>query len=162
MPYIYKYIDRKDGLVKYVGIIKKDTNFPKRFLQHKNDPWASNGKWMDFDIQYAYFASGTDVEALEAHLIWKHGTFNYYNKGKADWGRCSFAPDENDIKWIQYSLLGSAPKDRLDKMSHTIMGLEQQIQDLWHQYEILQEECRCERIREIHGYKNRWKESEEE
>ena len=97
MPYIYKYTDKEDGIVKYVGIIKSDNNFPRRFNQHSySDEWCFSKDW---DIEYCYFGSVSDVEVLEGHFITLYHTTEWYNKAKAGWGLCSFAPD---VKWIAY------------------------------------------------------------
>ena len=97
MPYIYKYTDKNDGLVKYVGIIRNDTNFPRRFTQHWRDEWFSKGDWQ---IEYCEFPSVSDVEALEGHFITIYGSAEWYNKAKATWGRLSFLPE---IKWQEWN-----------------------------------------------------------
>lgn len=100
MPYIYKYKDKNDDLIKYVGIIKSDSNFPKRFIQHKSDDWYKSGEW---EIQYAKVPTRTDAEMLEAHLIEKYGTAEFYNKAKKGWGECTFNPDaELYLNWEKY------------------------------------------------------------
>lgn len=90
MPYVYKYTDRNDGIVKYVGIIRKDTNFPKRFTQHRQDEWANKGDWK---IEYLRVNSICEAEALEGHFIALYGTDEWFNKAKTQWGRLSFFVD---------------------------------------------------------------------
>lgn len=97
MPYIYKYVDRETDTPKYIGLIKNDKNFPKRFQQHRRDKWYKDAKW---DIYYAYYPTQTDVEMLEGHLIAEYGTDEYYNIAKSEWGLCSFAPPK--IPWVKW------------------------------------------------------------
>ena len=108
MPYVYRYVDRSDGVTKYIGIIKKESNFPGRFEQHKNDWWARLG---EFDVYYIEVETVSDAEALEGHFISVYGTEKYYNKSKTKWGPCSFAPEE--YSWVQ--LQSSVPKDNTNE-----------------------------------------------
>lgn len=97
MPYIYRYTD-KNGEVRYVGIVKKDTNFPYRFYQHKSDEWFKESD--EWTVEYSYYSSQNDVEMLEAHLIssyLKRGD-RLFNKAKREWGVSSFVKEE-DIEW---------------------------------------------------------------
>ena len=98
MPYVYKYTDLQDGTVKYVGIIRTDSNFPMRFIQHKSDRWHKTSYW---HIEYFEVETITDAEAIEGHLIWLYGTGEYYNKAKTTWGKCTFIP-EADLLWSTY------------------------------------------------------------
>lgn len=97
MPYVYKYTDLKDNQVKYIGIIKKDSNFPARFYQHKRDWWHAEGEW---SISYIEVATQTDAEMLEAHLIEFYNTTKFYNRAKAGWGLSSYLPDADTLEWI--------------------------------------------------------------
>ena len=110
MPYIYKYVNKDTDDVEYVGIIKSDSNFPNRFIQHKSDGWYQPDK---YKIYFKQLKSQTDAEALEGHFIALYGSYKYHNKAKAKWGECSFAPD---IEWYEFdeTLLGR----KLDKMAH--------------------------------------------
>lgn len=98
VPYVYKYTDLQDGTVKYVGIIRTDSNFPMRFIQHKSDRWHKTSYW---HIEYFEVETVTDAEAIEGHLIWLYGTGEYYNKAKTTWGKCTFIP-EADFLWSTY------------------------------------------------------------
>lgn len=93
MPYIYKYIDTADDVVKYVGIIRKDSNFPNRFKQHKRDEWYSTAKWR---IEFCEVNSVCEAEALEGHFISLYQSNDWFNIAKSEWGQLSFAPD---IEW---------------------------------------------------------------
>ena len=101
MPYIYRYTDRRDKKVKYIGIIKRDSNFPNRFYQHRNDDWFDNDK--NWKIEYAYFGSVCDVEMLEGHLISACASDALYNKAKCNWGKSSFVKYDYKIDWKEYS-----------------------------------------------------------
>lgn len=100
MPFVYRYTDRNDGKVKYVGIIKKDSNFPGRFAGHKSDDWADEGDWK---IEFFRVPTQSDAEMLEAHLIAFYKTYMYNNKSKGNWGLCSYAPKEKDLQWEEFN-----------------------------------------------------------
>lgn len=97
MPYIYRYTN-DNGEIKYVGIIKEDTNFPTRFYQHKRDEWYPLSKqWV---VEYSYYGTQCDVEMLEAHLIsfYLGKGFELFNKAKRNWGMSAFV-HEDEIEW---------------------------------------------------------------
>lgn len=96
MPYVYKYTDKTDNKVKYVGLIKADSNFPKRFYQHHKDWWHDEGDW---SISYTEVSTQTDAEALEAHLIEYYKTTQFYNRAKAGWGLSEYLPDPKELDW---------------------------------------------------------------
>ena len=104
MPYVYYYKDKNDETVKYVGLIREDTNFPLRFAQHKKDSWYMEGSW---SIWYLPVETRTDAEALEAHYISYFGTWKYYNNQKSGWGECTFAPDS--IEWLEFDATKTEP-----------------------------------------------------
>ena len=99
MPYIYKYTDKEDEEVKYIGICKSYDRLHKRIEEHKHDNLG--GSNIDWLIEYAYFESITDVQAMEGHLIALYGTTEYFNISKQNWGLCSFAP--STINWKLYT-----------------------------------------------------------
>ena len=87
---VYRYVDKNDGIVKYVGIVYNST-LERRIAVHKSmDPWALGGNWR---IEYFECESRAEVEAFEAHLIALYGTDKYYNKAKKSWGINRFLPD---------------------------------------------------------------------
>lgn len=140
MPYIYKYIDKRDGVVKYVGLIRSDNNFPRRFLQHKSDPWYAEGEWA---VEYAEVGSICDAEALEGHFIAYYHTYDYFNKAKASWGELSFAPM---VKWRRFEEVSDAYFNEWSVVNH--WGLEprinwavNQIWDIHSQVRHLQDRC---------------------
>lgn len=100
MPYIYKYTDRSN-IIRYVGIITSDSNFPGRFFQHKSDPWnLDDSVWK---IEYSYYKKIADVDMIETYLINRHRK-DLFNISKKDWGECSFIPEEYEktIEWTVY------------------------------------------------------------
>lgn len=97
--YVYKYIDRKDNIVKYVGCVYgKKATLAKRISQHENDYWFSYSsyivKYLDINIQ-----SRTDAEYIESHFINLYKSYKYYNKAKSGWGVSSFIPSYDDNQW---------------------------------------------------------------
>ena len=103
MPYIYKYVNKETDDVEYVGIIKADSNFPRRFDQHKSDSWYKPNK---YTIYYSAVESQTDAEALEGHFISLYESYKFHNKAKDKWGICSFAPE---VSWEEYEPLLAIP-----------------------------------------------------
>lgn len=104
--YVYRYIDKKDGIVKYYGIVYGERRtLLQRLKEHERDEeWCRNGSWI---IEYIEVRNRTEAEAYESHYIASDKTYNYFNKAKANWGECSFIPNrEGD--WKEVSLL---PKD---------------------------------------------------
>ena len=83
MPYIYRYLDRSDGVYKYIGISKNKDTLRQRIKSHEHDYWHRCGNWY---IDYAFVKSKADVEFLEGVLIAEHGTWAWYNVAKATWG----------------------------------------------------------------------------
>lgn len=149
MPYVYKYTDTNDGIVKYVGIIKKDSNFPGRFFQHKSDKWSREGKWK---IEYISVDSITDAEALEGHFIWLYGTGEHYNKAKKEWGRCSFAPELTEFKWTLYKdglFSSDSLADRTSNIFNELYSMSRRQEELWREYEIIKERVNKESLASI-------------
>lgn len=142
MPYIYKYTDAKDGIVKYVGLIRSDTNFPKRFFQHKRDHWYKGCKWI---VEYASVNSICDAEALEGHFIAYYHTDNYYNTAKAAWGLLSFAPEvewekfgDPDFFYTEWGAVNHWALDqRVSWAQEQIYDIEEKIRGFDHQCEVL-------------------------
>lgn len=94
MYYVYKYTDKNDGIIKYIGIVYgQSRSLSQRIKQHLNDYWNKEGDW-----KIEYFSDGlssrTECETWESHLIAKHQTFKWYNKAKSNWGICKFLENE--------------------------------------------------------------------
>lgn len=93
--FVYRYIDKEDGIIKYVGIVKSD-RLKKRILDHRYaDKWQSKHLWR---IEYIECANQSEAEAWESHLIALYGTGKYYNKSKVGWGVNSYLPNIEE-KW---------------------------------------------------------------
>ena len=99
MTCVYRYTDKTDGKIKYVGIVYgKTRSLIDRIAEHERDPWYKNGEWL---IEYleSDVKTRNDAEMLEAHYIALYGTDKWYNKSKTQWGLCSYAPNlENQWK----------------------------------------------------------------
>lgn len=109
MGYVYKYIDKKDGIVKYVGIVYcEGRSLAQRIKEHTMDSWYETSEWNIY-----YLESGintrTDAEYLEAHYIALYNTGKYFNKAKSGWGISNFVPDR-ETEWRLYI----DPNDRDD------------------------------------------------
>ena len=99
MKYIvYRYIDKTDGIIKYVGI-SREGMFKQRIAMHASkDKWKYRGAWR---IEYFECDNQSEAEAFESHLIGLYGTGKYYNKSKANWGTNQYFPSVED-KWMLF------------------------------------------------------------
>lgn len=100
MPYIYRYLDKNDGIYKYVGITKSWKGLEHRVQSHKKDYWFGNGKWT---VEYAFVESMTDLQMLEAHFISDYETYNWYNKAKSSWGKSRMF-QVPPLQWSVYAM----------------------------------------------------------
>lgn len=110
--YVYRYTDKTDSIIKYVGIVYGDNRtLLQRVSEHTKDFWYEKGDW---DIEYFSdnLNSRTDCEMWESHLIAKYETFKYYNSAKKDWGICSFIKNI-EPKWEHFSIGVSVKKTNL-------------------------------------------------
>lgn len=108
MAFVYRYIDKNDFIVKYIGMVNGDdySNLIRRIKQHTRDKWYKESL---FDIDYIILETKNDAETLEGHFIAKYKTYNYYNIMKSKWGFCSFI-NKNQFIWSRY-----IPKNNLLK-----------------------------------------------
>lgn len=97
--YVYKHIDTKDGIVKYVGLVNPGNSLTQRVLQHKNDDWYRS----DFEVYYIKVQSKTDAEFLESAFINHYKSYKYYNRAKDNWGTSSLI-DLNNFDWEDYKV----------------------------------------------------------
>lgn len=98
---VYRYTDIYDGVIKYVGIVRKGT-LASRIAGHSvDDGWCKNRDWF---IEYFPCESKSEIEAFESHLIALYGTDKYYNKKKAGWGINRFLPNVEEW-WMPASNL---------------------------------------------------------
>lgn len=103
MPWIYRYIDEKDNITKYVGLVYGNSTEQlfKRLYAHERDfdlldNWKPY-KDHNFTIQVLnpeQVKTKADAEILEAHFINKFESNKYLNIAKADWGTCSLINDD--------------------------------------------------------------------
>lgn len=102
MGCVYRYIDRSDGIIKYVGIVwGVKRTLSQRIKEHQRDPKFSNKKWK---IEYidTKIETRTDAEYFESHYIALYGTAKYLNDTKYGWGLSSYLPDR-ESDWKEYN-----------------------------------------------------------
>ncbi len=101
MAYVYRYIDKKDGIIKYIGIVwGKNRTLEQRIKEHeKYDSWCKNKEW-NIEFITENINSRTDAEYFEAHYISLFNTDKWYNVKKAGWGISEYLPNRNDWKKI--------------------------------------------------------------
>lgn len=102
MAFVYKYTDKSDGLVKYVGIVCREGKnaLNKRIKEHSNvDDWATSHNW---DLHYIEVKTKNDAHALEGHFIAYYKSYEWFNKAKADYGLLSFV-DSNKFEWKPFN-----------------------------------------------------------
>lgn len=102
MAFVYKYTDKSDGLVKYVGIVCREGKnaLNKRIKEHSNvDDWATSHNW---DLHYIEVKTKNDAHALEGHFIAYYKSYEWFNKAKADYGLLSFV-DSNKFEWKRFN-----------------------------------------------------------
>lgn len=100
MNYVYRYIDTKDNIVKYIGIVCRDGRnaLEKRIYEHKmSDSWCQGKSWR---VEYITVATKNDANALESHFISLYETHRWFNQKKIDQGILSYYKE--DTKWITF------------------------------------------------------------
>lgn len=104
MGIVYRYRDKRDDIIKYVGIVYgRDRTLKQRIKEHEKDDWYNKSEWI---IEYisANIDNRTDAEYFESHYISLYRTDRYYNKSKAGWGISNYLPDrEKDWECYEYS-----------------------------------------------------------
>lgn len=101
MACIYRYTDKEDGIIKYVGIIwGKTRTLTQRVNEHKRDDWHKGKNWKIETLEIENL-SHTDAEYMEAHYIALYGTWKWYNKAKTGWGISRFIKD-NPSDWKEF------------------------------------------------------------
>lgn len=87
---VYRYTDKNDGIVKYIGIVHKG-DLEKRLNQHMlQDYWYLDGLWK---VDYFECDTRSEAEAFESHLIALYRTGEYYNRAKTRWGTNKYLPN---------------------------------------------------------------------
>ena len=116
---VYRYIDIKDGIIKYVGIVVKQP-LRARLVQHRTlDDWATAS---EYKIQYFEVETQSDAEVWEAHLISEYKTYNYYNIKKSSWGLCSYL-NSQVITWKDFDFtVRPKVKKRIPTINNIVKG----------------------------------------
>ena len=96
--YVYKYVDQRDSLVKYVGLVKPGKSLRSRIKGHKRDKWYHDY----FDIYYIKLNTQTDCEYCESLFISYYETGNFNNISKVNWGTSEFLNPEK-LRWTKFS-----------------------------------------------------------
>ncbi len=125
MAYVYRYIDKADSVIKYVGIVWGDNRtLEQRIYEHlKKDDWCING---DFEIEYINedIDCRTDAEYFESHYISLFQTDKWFNVKKSGWGVSKYLPNRDD--WKKYVV--SQEEIKKHKELRIKNGREQQIE----------------------------------
>lgn len=112
MGCVYRYIDKRDGIIKYVGIVwGKTRTLEQRHKEHIRNEW-----WCDDNFVLEYIdeniESRTDAEYYEAHYIALYETYNWYNTSKSGWGISKYLPTKNN-----WRVFGNTGKNYIPKIS---------------------------------------------
>lgn len=116
---VYRYIDKTDGVTKYVGITR-ETAIKQRLSVHAaKDRWKYKGTWR---IEYFECENQSEAEAFESHLIALYETGKYYNKRKVGWGINQYLPSvEERWKLLQESKYADVETERAVMLFHWLL-----------------------------------------
>lgn len=107
--YIYRYTDIITEEIVYVGIVYAGHSLRTRINKElKTFDWI-NDRILKVEYQMLE-VSQTDLQALEAHLINKYGSF--YNIQKATWGESKFLSID-ESKWEDFDYRNVREIERL-------------------------------------------------
>lgn len=107
--YIYRYTDIITEEIVYVGIVYAGHSLRTRIKKElKTFDWI-NDRILKVEYQILE-VSQTDLQALEAHLINKYGSF--YNIQKATWGESEFLSID-ESKWEDFDYRNVREIERL-------------------------------------------------
>lgn len=101
MPYVYRYTDKADNIIKYVGIVHSTKPLEQRVLEHSKEEKFQGIDWKIEFINYPN-ATRTDLEMIESHLITLYETANYLNVAKTAFGLSMFIKGDLD-GWEEYT-----------------------------------------------------------
>lgn len=110
MGFVYRYRDKNDGIIKYVGIVWSTNNIRglyKRIKEHSyRDCWTNLHQW---EIEYIEegIKTRTDAEYFESHYISLFHTDEWYNKSKVRWGVSNYLPHRTDWKILDVSKINT-------------------------------------------------------
>ncbi len=100
ITYVYRYIDKADNEIKYVGI---SNNVPLRIKQHNYDEWTFNKTWMIEVLRTDEPLNRTSAMILESHFISLYNTGDYYNINQIHDGLGQFLTDlPESFEWELY------------------------------------------------------------
>lgn len=96
MAWVYRYVDQKDGIKKYVGVVWGESRTLKqRIKEHLKEDWCKTSSWrveyIENDIE-----TRAEAEAFETHYIALYDTGKYYNKRQVGYGTNKFLPNRED------------------------------------------------------------------
>lgn len=94
MYYVYKYTDKSDEIIKYIGI----TNCIERRIKQHTEEWAQQS---NYRIEYFECNNRSQAEAYESHLIALYNTSDWYNKSKSGWGIISEF-SQTKYQWCEF------------------------------------------------------------
>ena len=101
---VYRYVDKKDGIVKYIGETYGRNSDPlARHIEHMQRDWWA--KISNYRVEFIECANRAETEAREADLIRKYRTDKWYNRAKRDWGEISCLPEISEEDWQDISVL---------------------------------------------------------
>ena len=101
MPCVYRYTDKADNIIKYVGIVYSTKPLEQRVLEHSKEEKFQGIDWKIEFINYPN-ATRTDLEMIESHLITLYETSNYLNAVKTAFGLSVFI--KGDLYgWEEYT-----------------------------------------------------------
>ena len=137
MSFLYKYTDKNDNIVKYIGIVY-NRSLSKRIKEHEYDNWFDKGDWK---IEYITLQSRTDAEFLEAHFISFYQTYLWYNVCKKSWGTSNLISNTN-LHWKLYTKSQKAQgklnaKKTNDYLQKTKYSIETDIKECIERYQCL-------------------------
>lgn len=140
MGYVYKYIDKSDNIVKYVGIVWKGS-LEQRINSHRYDYWFRGKNW---EIKYIITPneSRTDTEYMEAHFISYYESYKYYNEAKNNWGVSKFIPEYKEEDWILYDSpdIEINPSKTIFDLENELIEYKEKYYKLSKEYNVLKEE----------------------
>lgn len=125
--HLYRYVDKKDGLTKYIGI----TNRPleERIREHKcRDKWAGTSSW---HIEFFNVTGRKLAQSYFLHLIALYATYRWYNTKETDYEILpeltknpvwQLFMDGDEIFYAPYKNLQVMKNKELEKIDYLITG----------------------------------------
>ena len=101
MNYVYRYTDKEDGIIKYVGIVCRDSEnaLMNRIKEHaNNDKWCVGKTWK---IEYIIVPTKNDAHSLESHFIELYGTKRWFNRAKTKLGILTYYKEKPEWRLFE-------------------------------------------------------------